>query len=136
MDFLGPLHWASKWLRATAASSTEAELYATDECVNFLLELVQILEFLQVRDLFMPTTNVIHNDNRACVQWSKKVTTKGLHHIQMQENRIRENIATDFIKVCHIEGKSNIADIFTKEMKDTTHFVELQDLFMCHHLGS
>jgi hypothetical protein len=107
------------------ASSTEAEIYATDECVKFLLELVQILEFLQVCDLFLPTTNVIYNDNRACVQWSKKVTTKGLHQIQMRENPVCENIATDFIKVCHIEGKINIANIFTKEMKDTTHFVEL-----------
>jgi len=53
------------------------------------------------------------------------VTTKGLQQIQMPENPVRENIATDFIKVCHIEGKINFANVFTKEMKDTTHFTEL-----------
>jgi hypothetical protein len=25
----------------------------------------------------------------------------------------------------------NLADIFTKEMKDTAHFVELRDIIMC-----
>ncbi len=34
-----------------------------------------------------------------------------------------------------INGKINLADIFTKEMKDTTHFVELHDLFMCPRLA-
>jgi len=58
-------------------------------------------------------------------------TTKGLRHIQMKENRVRENIATNFVKICHVDGKLNIADIFTKEMKDTNHFVTLRNLFMC-----
>jgi hypothetical protein len=76
VDLLGPLHWLSKRQKVTAASSAEAEIYATDECVKFLLELAQILEFLGVCQLFMPPTNIIYNDNRACVQWSKRTTTK------------------------------------------------------------
>jgi hypothetical protein len=134
IDLLGPIHWMSKRQKVTAASSAEAEIYATDECVKFLLELVQLLEFLGVKDLFMPNTTIIYNDNRACVLWSKKATTKGLRHIQMRENRVRENIASQFVDVCHIDGKINLADIFTKEMKDTSHFVELRDLFMCSRL--
>jgi hypothetical protein len=82
----------------------------------------------------MPPTNIIFNDNKACVQWSKRTTTKGLRHIQMRENRIRENIASQFVDIQHIAGKINLADIFTKEMKDTSHFVELRDLFMCSRL--
>jgi hypothetical protein len=136
IDLLGPLHWLSKRQKVTAASSAEAEIYATDECVKFLLELVQILDFLDVRQIFMDNTNIIYNDNRACVQWSKKATTKGLRHIQMRENRIRENIASNFVSIQHIDGKTNLADIFTKEMKDTSHFVELRDLFMCPRLRS
>jgi hypothetical protein len=53
IDLLGPIHWMSKCQKVTAASSAEAEIYATDECVKFLLELVQILEFLGVKDIFM-----------------------------------------------------------------------------------
>jgi hypothetical protein len=51
-----------------------------------------------------------------------------------RENRIRENIASQFISIHHIDGKINLADIFTKEMKDTSHFVQLRDLFMCSRL--
>jgi hypothetical protein len=64
IDFFGLLHWASKRQRFTVASSAEAEIYATDECVKFLLELVQILEFLQVCDLFMPTIGLVYNGLR------------------------------------------------------------------------
>jgi len=134
IDLLGPLHWMSKRQKVTAASSAEAEIYATDECVKFLLDLVQLMDFLGVKDLFMPTTNIIYNDNNACVQWSKKATSKGLRHIQMRENRVRENVANKFVTICHVDGKKNIADIFTKEMKDTAHFVELRNLFMCIRL--
>jgi hypothetical protein len=131
IDLLGPLHWVSRRQKVTAGSSAEAEIYATDDCVKFLLELVQLLKFLEVDHIFMPTTNIIYNDNQACINWSKKCTTKGFRHIQMKENRVRENITSNFVTIQHIDGKVNIADIFTKEMKDTSHFVELRDLFMC-----
>ncbi len=70
-----------------------------------------------MKHIFMPTTNVIYNDNQACVNWSKKCTTMGLHHIQMKENRVRENVASDLITIKHVDGKVNIADIFTKEKR-------------------
>jgi hypothetical protein len=119
---------------ATAGSSVEAEIYATNECVKFLLELVQLFEFLGVKDLFMPGVNIIYNDNQACINWSKISTMKGLQHIQMKENC--ENIAKQFVGIHHIDGKINLADLFTKEMKDTSHFVELHDLMMCPHFIS
>jgi len=131
IDLLGPLHWLSKQQKITAASSAEAEIYATDECVKFLLELEQLLSFLGVKHTFMPDTTPIYNDNKACVEWSRNATTKGLRHIQMHENGVRENVASKFVSILHVDGKYNIADIFTKEMKDVAHFVELRDLFMC-----
>jgi hypothetical protein len=94
------------------------EIYATNECVKFLLELAQIYEYFSVKEIFMPGTNSIYNDNQACINWSKKCTTKGLRHIQMKENLVRENIASNFVNVRHVDGKVNLADIFTKEMKD------------------
>jgi len=127
----GPLHWVSRRQSITAASSAEAEIYATDECVKFLLELVQIMEFLDIKHLFMPSVNIVYNDNKACINWSKTCTTKGLRHIQMRENRIRENVLSKFVSIRHIDGKHNLADVFTKEMKDTGHFVMLRDLMMC-----
>ncbi len=131
IDLFGPLHWVSRRQSITAASSAEAEIYATDECVKFLLELVQIMEFLDIKHLFMPSVNIVYNDNKACINWSKTCTTKGLRHIQMRENRIRENVLSKFVSIRHIDGKHNLADVFTKEMKDTGHFVMLRDLMMC-----
>ena len=131
VDLYGPLHWSSKRQSITANSSAEAEIYAMNECVKFLNELVQLFDFLQFRETFMPGTQTVYTDNQACVNWSKRCTTKGLHHIQMKENCVRENIASGFIEVCHVDGKTNLADLFTKEMKDTTHFVMLHDLMMC-----
>ncbi len=136
MDLFGPLHWLSKRQTVTAGSSAEAEIYATDECVKFLLELVQLFEFLGIKQDFMPSTNIIYNDNKACVNWSKSCTTKGLRHIQMRENRVRENMQNQFVQICHINGKTNLADLFTKEMRDTAHFVELRDLMLHPRLSS
>jgi hypothetical protein len=130
IDLFGPLHWCSKRQTVTAGSSAEAEIYATDECVNFLLELIQLLEFLEVRHIFMPTTPIVFNDNNACINWSKQSTTKGLHHIQMRENRVRENVLSNTVSIQHVCGKNNLADLFTKEMRDTSHFVELRDLML------
>ncbi len=97
---------------------------------QILLEFVQILDFFEVRDIFMPGTAVIFNDNNACVNWSKRSTTKGLRHIQMRENMVRENVENKFVSVQHVGGKFNTADLFTKEMKDIAHFVELRDLIL------
>jgi len=83
VDLFGPLHWLSKRQTVTAGSLAEAEIYATNECVKFLLEFHQLLEFLGVKHQFMPGTQTIYNDNNVCVIWSKRCTTKGLRHIQM-----------------------------------------------------
>jgi len=130
VDLFGPIHWISKRQAVTAGSSAEAEIYATNECVKFLLELAQLLDFLGVWQQFMPGTQTIFNDNNACVNWSKHCTTKGLWHIQMRENLVRENVENQFVSVEHIGGKVNLADLFTKEMRDTTHFITLRNLMM------
>jgi len=48
----------------------------------------------------------------------------------MRENHVQENIANEFVLIEHIAGKRNLADLFTKEMKDTSHFIELRDLMV------
>jgi hypothetical protein len=130
VDLFGPLHWISKRQTVTAGSSAEAEIYATSECVKFIIELSQTFDSIGVRDIFMPSTTTIFNDNKACVDWSKLTTTKGLRHIQMRENHVRENVERKLVSIAHVGGKVNMADLFTKEMKDTKHFVELRDLMM------
>jgi deoxyuridine 5'-triphosphate nucleotidohydrolase len=127
--FNGPLIWSSKRQKVTARSSAEAEIYATDECVKELLRMKHMCNDLNITDIYMPNDPInVYNDNNACVCWSKATTTKGLRHITIRENAIRESVDDKFVKILHIEGKTNLADLFTKEMKHASHFIVLRDL--------
>jgi dUTPase len=128
--FGGPVHWISKRQTITARSSAEAEIYATDECTKCLLHLHQIVDGLNLTDDVMSLPTAIYNDNSACVTWSRNMTTKGLRHIQMRENAVRESFQNGFIIVKHISGKINLSDMFTKEDKDASHFLEIRDIVM------
>jgi hypothetical protein len=126
----GPIHWTSKRQSITARSSAEAEIYATDECTKNLIQLSHILTHLPLHTPVMSLPSIIYNDNMACICWSKATTTKGLRHVQIRENAVRESVQSDFITVQHIEGKINLSDLFTKEDKDTEHFITLRDLIL------
>ena len=123
----GPLHWLSKRQSITARSSTEAEIYATDECVKQLQHISFLLEDINLQHLVMPSPTTVLNDNNACVVWSHNLTTKGLRHVQIRENAIRESIEAGFVQVHHVEGAYNLADMFTKEEKSVEHFVTIRD---------
>ena len=126
----GPLHWTSKRQTITARSTAEAEIYATDECTKNILNIKHILTDLELLSTFCPEPTIIYNDNNACVLWSSNMTTKGLRHIQIRENAVRESIQSKSISVQHIAGSINISDLFTKEDKDTNHFISLRDVIM------
>jgi deoxyuridine 5'-triphosphate nucleotidohydrolase len=128
--FNGPIHWVSKRQTVTARSSAEAEIYATDECTKCLQHLHQIISGLNLHQDLMPSPTTIYNDNAACVCWSGNMTTKGLRHIQIRENAIRESVQNNFILVKHIQGKLNLSDMFTKEDKDVGHFLTIRNLVM------
>ena len=126
----GPLHWSSKRQAITARSSAEAEIYATDECVKQLQHLHHIFEDLNVLPLTMPGTTDVYNDNSACVYWAHSMTSKGLRHIQIRENAVRESIQSKLVDVKHIAGAINLADLFTKEQKCSEHFLLIRDICM------
>ena len=125
----GPIHWSSRRQTITARSSAESEIYATDECVKFLQYITNILKDLEIDNL-TSTTIPIYNDNRACVDWSKTKTTKGLRHITIRENSVRELVQKKFATIKHISGNINPSDIFTKEDKDKYHFILLRNLLV------
>ena len=128
----GPLHWVSKRQSITARSSAEAEIYAVDECTKCIQHITNILRDLAIFHLF--TNNgapiPIQNDNEAAVKWSHNMTTKGLRHIQMRDNAVREQVQLGLITVEHIGGKQNLADTFTKEEKDTEHFLACRNILV------
>jgi len=64
------------------------------------------------------------------VNWSASCTTKGIKHLNLCENMVRERHQAGQVMVVHIPGIINPSDIFTKEMKDATHFRRLRDYMM------
>ena len=126
----GPLHWSAKRQQITARSTAEAKIYATDECVKHILHLSNIITDLDLNTTRMPKTTPIFNDNRACVLWSQKKTSRNIRYIQIRDNATREAVHDKTVSVSHIPGKINPSDIFTKEQKDAGHFIKLRDIIL------
>ena len=114
--------------KRNSRSSCEAEIKATDECAKSVLWLRNVLSDLSLLNTQpMP----IFNDNMAAVNWSNSTSHKAMRHVNIRENVVRESIQEFHeITVKHIGGKTNPADIFTKEHKSDEIFRSLRDSFM------
>jgi hypothetical protein len=120
-----PIGWLGVSQERTSLSSCEAEIHATNvtfkKIVNFRNLCQSISDSgLSVPDATSPT--VLYNDNNTCVNWSYNMTSKAARHIKLHENLVREWVQDGTLKVLHVSGKTNLVDIFTKEMRDGTHF--------------
>ena len=124
----GPIAWKSVRQEQTSLSSCEAEIIATNECTMALEGLKHQATDMGLVDA--KDTTDIFNDNQGCVDWSAAFTTKGIKHLNLRENRVRESQQAGCTRVKHIAGKLNPSDIFTKEIKDAAHFRNLRDTFM------
>jgi len=130
IHFHGPLHWMSKRQTVTATSSGEAEIYATNSCVKEIIHLRHIIQDLNLDSTITIDKIPIYNDNAACVDWSKGTTTKAIRHFQIKENHVRENVQRRVVHISHVDGKRNLADLFTKEDKNTEHFILMRDALL------
>jgi hypothetical protein len=118
----GPVCWGCmRETETMSLSSCESEIYATNEGTKSMLTIRNLM-----RDLNLPEGDQsipIWNDNRGCVDWTRGVSvSKKLRHINMRELSVRLYQKLGYVNVQHIEGRKNIADIFTKEIKDAAHF--------------
>ena len=48
--------------------------------------------------------------------------------MKIRENAVREYVQNKTVTVAHIAGDFNIADIFTKELKDTNTFTKIRNV--------
>ena len=123
----GAIIYKLKTQSLTAGSLTEAEFIAAHSAGKVAWYLQFLLKDLSYEQS-EPTP--IYNNNQACIHWSYNNTSKGLHYIQIKENAVRENIQLNNISITHIEGKINVADIFTKENKDYNHYIDMRNTLM------
>ena len=78
---------------------------------------------------YIPTIP-IYNDNTSSTKQAHNMTEKGLRYIQICENVVREAIINGIITLQHIEGTVNITNLFTKEYKNTAHFISICDILI------
>jgi hypothetical protein len=130
----GPIEWMSVHQDKTSFSSCEAEICATNEIWKLVVSLRHLAKSVRKSGQDISDTlsqSPIYNDNQACVQWSHNMTTKQFRHMKMRKNTVVEWVQDSSLKVLHVKGKTNPANIFTKEVRDGAHFQRLQDSFMC-----
>jgi hypothetical protein len=73
------------------------------------------------------TLTPIYNDNRGAVEWSNSFSTKGMRHLNIRENAVREAQQLAEVSIAYISGTCNPADIFTKEFKSDCSFLSLRN---------
>jgi hypothetical protein len=81
---------------------------------------------LNLLDATIPTD--VYNDNRGSVDWSNSFSTKGMRHVNIHENAVREASIHNDVAILHIPGSANPADLFTKEFKSDSVFWQLRGL--------
>ena len=95
-----------------------------DEGCKSGLQVRHISQDLQLKEATKPTP--LFNDNRGCCDWSYGVNiSKRLRHFNIREVAVRDDVKAGDITVTHLPGKVNIADLFTKEIRDSAHFREM-----------
>ena len=103
---------------------------ATKECATKLQSLKHRAKDIGIPDAYSRTN--IYNYNKAAIQWADSVILKVIKHINLQENMVREFHQSKDVDVEHIPGIINPSNIFTKLIKDNTHFRNLRDSMMVY----
>lgn len=125
--FGGPLLWKSHRENRNSRAVQEAEIKAADECCKQVQHLRHVLNDL---GLLPPLPTLIYSDNQGCVKWCHSQSNKSLRWLDLRANAVREEVQLGEIKIDHISGSFNVADIFTKQFKSPSIFRGLRDSFM------
>jgi hypothetical protein len=123
-----PILWKTHKEARISWSSCEAEVKGTDECVKNVQMFRHILHDLHLLDTTIPTN--VFNDNCGAVDWSNSFSTKGMRHVNIRENAVREARVPNEVSIQHIPGMCNPADMFSKEFKSDTTFRALRSLVL------
>ena len=120
----GPLLWDCVREKKSSRSVCESEICSVDEGCKSGLQVRHISQDLDLDEVKKPTP--LYNDNRGCCDWSYGVNiSKRLRHFNIREVAVRDDVKAGDISVTHLPGRVNIADLFTKEIRDAAHFREM-----------
>ncbi len=121
----GSIAWTAVHQERTSLSLCEAKIRMTNEVSKLLMGIHHLADDVWTNGhniVDMAEASSLYNDNESCIKWSHNMTTKQICHMEMRENAVHEWVHDAFLKVLHLSGWINPADIFTKEMRDGAHF--------------
>jgi hypothetical protein len=121
----GPIAWTAVRQEHTSLSLCKAEICATNEVSRLLMGIRHLADDIRKNGYDIVDTaeaSPLYNDNELCIKWSHNMTAKQICHMEMRENAVYEWVQDAFLKVLHVLGRINPADIFTKEMHEGAHF--------------
>ena len=121
-----PVTWISKCQAAVATSTYSAEFctmrLATEEAITIQYMICSLgIPVNEPTKLFGDNLGVIQNASMPEATLQKKYTAISFH-------RVRECVAAKIIEPHKIDGKDNVADIFTKPVDGTTFKYHVWDL--------
>jgi len=109
------IDWGSKLQRTSATSSAEAEYVAAALTARSIVYLKQVLQEIGFPVTHTPTLKV---DNQACIKCAQNPVYHGrMKHVHISYHFIRQHETLGNYKICHVNGKMNPADLFTKPVQ-------------------
>ena len=107
--------WSSKKQNTIALSTTKAEYVSAANCCDQILWIKHQLEDFNLRHTKIP----ILCDNTSEINLAKNpIQHSRSKHIDIKHHFIRDHIQKGDIKLCFINTKDQIADIFTKPLAE------------------
>lgn len=116
----GPIQWKSRKQKVVAKSTAEAEYIAASTCVQELIWFRHFFE--EIKRDFGSEPIILNVDNQAALQMTKNpVYLSKTKHIDIQVHHIRDEVKQNRVKLQHVDGTSNPADILTKPLAAPSH---------------
>jgi hypothetical protein len=114
----GPVSWASRKQRLVTRSSFESELVSASQASAEGVWLLRLAKDLNEETGQLP----LFTDNRSCVAFTERhITHDKTKHIDVHYFYVRDLVEKNIIKVYHIAGTDNPADILTKPLPPYKH---------------
>ena len=110
----GPVVYKTKYQKAIALSSTEAEFYALCELGKVILYIRSVLHDLGIEQ---HQATSIYEDNRGCMLIVKSGhPTRRVRHVDIKQLAVLEWVSQDLLDIRHIQSTDNPADTLTKPL--------------------
>jgi hypothetical protein len=126
----GPIDWKSVREQRVSPSVCESEIKAMSEGHKMVMGLRHFFEDLDARSVVEPTP-FLYCDNKGAVQWvHSEAVSRNMRQMNIRQCALRESVHHKEITPVHMPGAVNLADLYTKEIRDKGHYLKLRSAQM------